>query len=184
MSALKRAELCSRIDTERLCIEPIAGRHAALMFSATQDPAIYTWISLTPAGSATELEVDWNRAASRLLVEHGDEVYLNWAVRRLSDGAWIGKMDADVDARWVATNMGFYFFPPFWRQGYATEAVCALSSHLSRNGIRQQRATVTDGNTISSRVLQRAGFERTRVLPGNDTIRGVIVDDIEYLRGE
>jgi RimJ/RimL family protein N-acetyltransferase len=40
----------------------------------------------------------------------------------------------------------------------------------------------TRGNDASGRVLEHAGFVRSRVLPGNDILRGVPVDDVEYLR--
>jgi RimJ/RimL family protein N-acetyltransferase len=42
-------------------------------------------------------------------------------------------------------------------------------------------ATVTAGNTASERVLQKAGYRFTRVLVGNDVIRGEPMDDREYV---
>ena len=38
------------------------------------------------------------------------------------------------------------------------------------------------GNAASCRVLERAGSVRERVIAGNDTLRGVPVDDVEYVR--
>jgi RimJ/RimL family protein N-acetyltransferase len=179
--ALDGAALNAVIETARLRIEPLAARHAAPMFEGTRHPAIYEWISLAPSTSVEHLEQRWARVAARALVAQ-DVFDLGWAVQRVDDGAWIGKLDAEVQAHGVATNVGYFFFPPFWGRGYATEAVTALSQHLARHGVVEQRATVTLGNDASGRVLERAGFVRERLLPGNDTIRGVLFDDIEYVR--
>ncbi len=179
--ALDGATLGAVLATGRLRIEPLQGRHARLLFDGMQDAAVYEWISIPPPTSLDELEARWTRlardgAASR------ERIDLGWAVQRVEDGAWIGKLDAEIRADAVATNVGYFFFPPFWGCGYASEAVAALSAHLARHGVAEQRAAVTLGNEASCRVLERAGFVRTRVLRANDTLRGVVVDDHEYIR--
>lgn len=107
---------------------------------------------------------------------------LGWAIRRISDGVYVGKCDAQVTANSVATNVGYLLFPAFWRQGYATEAVRAIVAELVRRGTADMHACVTKGNDASERVLSKVGFTRARVLPNNDTIRGVLCDEIEYVR--
>jgi RimJ/RimL family protein N-acetyltransferase len=169
------------ITTARLRLEPLRERHAAPLFEGLRDPAIYEWISLAPSPDLAHLRARWARVA-QLPLAGVDVLDLGWAVQRLSDGQWIGKMDAEVTTRGVATNVGYLFLPPFWRQGYATEAVVALSGHLWRHGVVEQRATVTVGNEASCRVLEHAGFVRERVIVGNDELRGVLVDDVEYVR--
>ena len=169
------------IATPRLRLEPLDGRHAAPLFDGMRDPAIYEWISLPPPTDLEQLRARWSRVALRPLT--GVPVLdFVWAVQRVADGAWIGRVDAEITAPDVATNVGYVIIPAYWRQGYATEAVTALSEHLRHHGAVRQHATVTLGNEASCRVLERAGFVRERVIKGNDTLRGVPVDDLEYVR--
>jgi RimJ/RimL family protein N-acetyltransferase len=177
----RAGELNAAIATDRLVLEPLTAAHADALFEALQDGAIYTWISLEPPASLALLRERWARLESRITPD-GREGRLNWAVRRALDGAYVGKCDVVVDMDDVATNVGYLFFPPFWGSGYAGEALAAIVEHLARHGIVRLLATVTAGNTASMRVLERAGFVRTRVIPDNDVIRGVSYDDIEYVR--
>ena len=179
MHAVARARLGVAIESQRLSIVPLGRQHARVLFSSMQDERIYQWISSSPPPSIEVLEADWQRVADRLLTSH-EVLWLAWAIRRNSDGAWIGKMDTNIETDGVASNVGYLFFPPFWGLGYATEAVRALSAKLLQEGIVEQIATVTHGNVASMRVLEHAGFKQMRILPGNDMIRGVLVDDIEY----
>ena len=171
------------ITTPRLRLEPLDAGHAAPLFDGLRDPAIYEWISLHVSPDLAHLQARWARVAQQPLVGV-DVLDFGWAVQRVADGAWIGKMDAEVTAGGVASNVGYLLLPAYWRQGYATEALAALSDHLQRHGALEQHATVTVGNEASCRVLERAGFVRERVLAGNDTLRGVVVDDLEYVRRE
>ena len=169
------------LTTARLRIEPLNASHAAPMFEAMRDPVLYQWLSMEPSPDLAHLQRRWAWVAGRPLVGV-DVLDFGWAVRRVTDGAWIGKMDAEVTAQGVASNVGYVFLAAYWGQGYATEGVTALSDHLRRHGVVRQRATVTLGNDASCRVLEHAGFERERVIVGNDTVRGVLVDDVEYVR--
>ena len=169
------------ITSERLLIEPLLGSHAELLFEGMSEPRIYRWISALPPLSLELLQQRWSAAENRGANSEG-EIDLNWAVRRSSDGCYIGLLDAEVARNNVATNVGYIVFLPFWNQGYATEALRAVASHLERQGVVEQRALVTLGNDASARVLTKAGFVRTRVIPDNDTIRGEKYDDVEYVR--
>ncbi len=172
--------LSAPIDTERLALEPMGERHAAAFFAPLQDDAVYEWISMDKPESQEALQARWRSIESRIAPD-GLTAWPTWAVRRLADGAYIGRVDAEVDADLVALNVGYYFFPPYWGEGFATEAVAAVTQHFIQQGVRQLIATVTSGNKASTRVLEKAGYQFTRVLAGNDVLRGIAVDDDEYV---
>jgi ribosomal-protein-alanine N-acetyltransferase len=169
------------LETPNLRIEPLEARHAPLLFDGMCEPAVYEWISMERPASVEALAERWARNLPRLR-EAPECFWPAWAVQRKSDGAWIGELDAEVTLEGVATNVGYFFVPASWGRGHASEAVGALCDHLAQHGIVEQRATVTQGNRASERVLERAGFVRTRIIPANDIIRGVAYDDVEFIR--
>lgn len=168
------------IVSQRLVLEPLLGSHAELLFEGLTEPQLYRWISTPIPQSVEVLRRHWIAVGQRG-VGPGGERALQWAARRASDGRYVGKLDADVVGT-VATNVGYIILLPFWNQGYATEAVWALAAYLEGQGISEQRALVTLGNQASARVMRKAGFEQTRIIPDNDTIRGQKHDDVEFVR--
>jgi RimJ/RimL family protein N-acetyltransferase len=173
--------LCTPLDTDRLALEPMGERHADAFFEPLNDDAIYQWISMEKPSSVAWLR-DHLRGIECRMAPDGQTAWPTWAVRRKLDGAYLGRVDAEITLAMEASNVGYYFFPPHWGQGYATEAVQVVTQHLHSQGVHRLVATVTNGNTASERVLQKAGYAFTRVLVGNDVIRGEPMDDREYVR--
>lgn len=174
-------QLCRPLQTLRQQLTPLMGSHADAAFGPMQDDAIYEWISMNKPRTVESLRANWTRLESRLSTD-GADAWPVWAITRRSDGALIGEVDAVVDDNIVCTNLGYYLFPDFWGQGYATEAVRAIADHLVQQGVERLVATVTVGNMASAQVLKKAGFYFARIIPNNDTLRGVLVDDEEYVR--
>jgi RimJ/RimL family protein N-acetyltransferase len=173
--------LSEGLQTTRLVLEPMGERHADAFFEPMHDEALYQWISMDKPLSLESLRAHWRRSEVRIAPD-GKTAWPTWAVRCKETGRFIGRVDAEVDDALVCLNLGYYLFSSDWGQGYATEAVLGATAHLIERGVRRLVATVTVGNHASERVLQKAGYTLTRVLPGNDTIRGVVVDDLEYVR--
>ncbi len=97
-----------------------------------------------------------------------------WHVSRKSDGAGIGmcgllKRDNLPDA-----DLGYAYFPAYWRQGYALEAAAASLRHGAQAlDLRRVLGVVSAGNIASIRVLEKAGmrFERMHALdPGEPEV--------------
>jgi RimJ/RimL family protein N-acetyltransferase len=172
--------LCPPLVTDRLVLEPLGERHADAFFEPLHDDALYQWISNDKPSSVAWLREHWLGIECRLAPDQ-QTAWPTWALRRKSDGVHMGRVDAEITLAMEASNLGYYLFPPHWGQGYATEAVRAVTQHLLSQGVQRLVATVTVGNTASDRVLQKVGYEFTRVIPGNDIIRGEPMDDREYV---
>ncbi|POA97208.1 hypothetical protein C2134_18615 [Chromobacterium sinusclupearum] len=153
MQQLDISAIGTAVLSERLCLEPLQAEHATALFPLFQHPRIYDWISMRRPASIEALAKAWRDLPFKAAGEP-DEYGFGWAVRRLEDGAWLGKMDADVRADGIASNVGYWFAPDYWGQGHASEAVSALAHHLVLHGVYEQRATVTVGNEASIRVLE------------------------------
>lgn len=174
--------LCPTLHTTRLRLEPLTAAHADSAFAPLQDDAIYQWISMQKPRTIESLRENWARLASRMAPD-GLQAWPTWAVCSAAhDGTVIGRVDAVVDRHLAGINFGYYFFPAYWGQGLATEAVQVAADHLLRHGVTHLLATVTVGNAASARVLGKAGFAFQRVIVDNDTLRGILVNDEEYLR--
>ncbi|MES2951216.1 MAG: GNAT family N-acetyltransferase [Pseudomonadota bacterium] len=174
-------QLCSNLETPRLRLQPLMGSHADADFGPMQDDAIYEWISMNKPRSVELLRAHWTGLESRMSPD-GANLWPMWAVTTRDGGALVGCIDADIEDDCMCSNFGYYFFPEFWGRGFATEAVRAAADHLLQQGIHRLVATVTVGNLASGQVLKKAGFSFTRTIPDNDTLRGVLFDDEEYLR--
>lgn len=174
-------QLCANLETPRLQLRPQTGSHADAAFAAMQDDAIYQWISMSKPRDVRLLRESWKRLESRVS-PNGAEAWPIWAVTTREQGTLVGRVDAVIDDDCVCTNFGYYFFPEFWGRGFATEAITAAADHLLLQGVHRLAATVTVGNLASASVLRKAGFSFTRIIPDNDTLRGNLVDDEEYIR--
>jgi len=172
--------MCSSLKSNRLKLEPLGERHADEFFEPLQDDALYRWLSMDRPGSLQWLRDHWRGIESRLSPDQ-QTAWPTWALRRESDGVCVGRVDAEITLALHASNIGYYLFPAFWGQGYATEAVVAVTRYLLGQEVCRLVATVTVGNFASERVLQKAGYRFTRILKGHDVIRGELMDDAEYV---
>jgi RimJ/RimL family protein N-acetyltransferase len=156
--------------------------HAVRLFPAFRDPKLYRWISMRPPDTPEDLVRWWWCSGDNGPGECEGQLNFDWVIMRRDNGTLVGKLDAEFAPSGVVTNLGYIIDRRFWNRRYATEAVAALLEEVERHGFGEQRAYVTQGNMASVRVLERLAFRRKRILRANDTIRGVAVDDIEFIR--
>jgi RimJ/RimL family protein N-acetyltransferase len=94
-----------------------------------------------------------------LFLGHGDERFGFSLVVRQADGLVIGEIGFVGPPRDGAVTIGYAIVPSARRQGYATEAISALSAWaLGEPDVREVRAQTLRDNEPSIRALLLAGF--------------------------
>ncbi|WP_235994255.1 GNAT family N-acetyltransferase [Brucella anthropi] len=78
---------------------------------------------------------------------------------------WGGLYDDPFDPGWGA-ELGYYFHPDVWGQGYASElASAALDEAAQKLRLPKVCAFARPENIVSRRVLEKAGFKSIRFVP-------------------
>jgi ribosomal-protein-alanine N-acetyltransferase len=94
--------------------------------------------------------------------------YAPWTVVSKADGrivGWGGLYNDPFDPGW-GVEVGYFFHPDVWGQGYATELVATcvdIADHVLKLPV--VRAFARPENIGSRRVLEKAGFEVVRHIP-------------------
>jgi RimJ/RimL family protein N-acetyltransferase len=159
----------STIVTGRLLLSPLLIDDAKEMVEVLADPALHEFTGGEP------VTLDELRDRYRSLVRGSGrdiEQWLNWIVRRRSDNAAVGTVQATVmnpdnePVAFVAWTIGVNW----QRHGYATEATVALVEWLADRGVDSIVAHIRPDHGASASVATRAGLR-----PTTDVVDGEVV---------
>lgn len=164
------------LKTKRLLLEPLAEVHQNAFTALMKDPEVVRWCFDLP----TEAEIQ-EQFSARLSTQ-GEPAggWLSFAVLCRKSGDFLGI----IGYRLPDAEVGFLFRRENHGRGIATESLKALQGYAHSTGLEKLRARVTDGNTASSRVLEKCGFSFVRSIGTGVRIAGVTYDDLlfEYPR--
>ncbi len=100
------------------------------------------------------------------VLRHGVREFGFHLVVRREDGLVVGEIGFVGPPRDGAVTIGYAIVPSARRQGYATEAICALAGWaFEQPGVEEIRAQTLPDNEASIRTLLRAGFAEQEPSP-------------------
>jgi RimJ/RimL family protein N-acetyltransferase len=121
----------------------------------------------------SERLLDWTAEASH---------WLTLIIRKKDDGTPMGMHGFLPE--WVPyrqAELGYMMLPQWHGQGFALEATRAVVDYAFKTcGFHKLKATVTQGNLASERLLKRAGFQLEGRLRDNFQLGGEWYDDMKY----
>jgi RimJ/RimL family protein N-acetyltransferase len=148
------------IQTDRLRLDSLRVADAQVLAEVLGDDRLHEFTGGRPP------TVDELRSHYAHLVDGSgrpDEIWLNWVVRRETDGGAIGTVQATVhvrDGRHRA-SVAWIIGTEWQRQGFGSEAARALVDWLTASGADEIVAYVHPDHEASARVAARAGLEST-----------------------
>jgi RimJ/RimL family protein N-acetyltransferase len=152
------------LETARLSLRRLTADDAAFVVALYNEPSFLEHIGDRGVRNVEDARRFLREGPMAMYARHGFGL---WHVARRADGVGIGMCGLLKRDDLSDPDIGYAFFPAFWGQGYAFEAVSATLGHGARAfGLRRVLAVVSPANQGSIRVLEKAGmrFERMHAM--------------------
>ena len=164
--------------SRRLRIEPLRSDHVSKVHASLQDPRIYVYIpEEPPSPQALQDRYDFLKKGRS---PDGKEVWLNWTTFLRDSETPIGTLQATLTPDGQG-SFAYIVFPPYWRQGYASEMTSRMLNHLfSSYPITGLRAEMDTRNHGSVRLVESLGFIHETTTVGADYFKGMSSDEFTY----
>jgi RimJ/RimL family protein N-acetyltransferase len=157
-----------RLRTPRLDLGPLQPADADALVRVLADPALYTFTGGEPPSLAGLRD-----RFARLAVggsSDGTEIWHNWVVRRIGDGAAVGTVQATIADGAPTAEIAWVVGVPWQGLGYASEAAEALVSWLREMGITTITAHIHSDHVASAVVASRAGLRPTNEMEDGERV--------------
>jgi [ribosomal protein S5]-alanine N-acetyltransferase len=143
------------LTTDRFTLQRIEPEDQPFIFEGLSHPQVIPFYGVRyDSLEATKAQMEFYEALER----EGTGQW--WKIVSRQSREALGAIGYDHhQAQHRRAEIGYWLLPRFWKQGIITEAMPALLRYMRRErGIHRIEALVEEGNTASSRLLERMGF--------------------------
>ncbi len=166
-----------QLKTERLILRRHCPEDAEILYqNFGTDPEMFKYSGWNPYATMEMAE----ETVGEFIDNYEDEHFYGWAVEH--EGRLIGTVGAyDFDPETGSIEMGCSIERKSWGKGFASEAIMAVITYLTEHeNIQCVKAWCAADNIGSSRIMEKAGMERTSIDPEALEINGCKYDKFNY----
>ena len=167
--------LSPKLETERLILRRYKESDIDAIYEIITDERLTKYIKYPILTKEEELE-----CIKKWIAEADESKYERWVIERKSDSTIVGNIDVNtVVKKHNYCNVGYTIRYDYWGNGYASEALKAVSVHLlDDSGYYLVECSCNELNKQSSKVMLKAGFKKdgyiaNRRLNNDGTYSGV-----------
>ena len=169
--------LSPTIETERLILRRYKESDIDAIYEIITDKRLTEYISYPPYTKEEELECikAWIKMAD-------DNKKEKWVIELKSTNEVVGNIDVNtINEKNNYCNVGYTIRYNYWGNGYASEALKAVSEHLLNNsGYYLVECSCNERNIASSKVMIKAGFKKDGYIANRRKNKDNTYSGIEY----
>ena len=169
--------LSPKIETERLILRRYKETDIDALYEIITDSRLTTFIRFPDLSKEEELEY-----IKKCISEADESKNEKWIIERKSDGEVLGTIDVNtVVKKHNYCNVGYAIRYDYWGNGYATEALKAVSEHLLNDiGYHLVECSCNELNKQSSRVMEKADFKKDGYIANRRLNKDGSYSGVEY----
>lgn len=169
--------LSPKIETERLVLRRYVESDIDMQYSVLIDERLHKYIRFPNLTKDEELECIKEWIANADIDEHE-----KWVIELKKSKKVIGNISVnDINTKNNYCNVGYVIMFDYWGNGYASEALKAVSDYLLND--RQYyliECSCNELNTQSSKVMLKAGFKKDGYIANRRLNKDGTYSGIEY----
>ena len=169
--------LSPTITTDRLILRRYKETDIDAIYDIITDNRLSKYIKFPDLTKEQELECikEWIKDAD-------ESKYEKWVIERKSDNAIVGNIDVNtVVKKHNYCNVGYTIRYDYWGNGYASEALKAVSDHLLNDiGYHLVECSCNELNIQSSKVMLKAGFKKDGYIANRRLNKDGTYSGVEY----
>ena len=169
--------LSPKLETERLILRRYKESDIDMQYETLIDERLHKYIKFPDLTIEEELEYikEW---ISNVEVDKHEK----WAIELKENNKPIGNISVnDINTKNNYCNVGYVILYKYWGNGYAAEALKAVSNHLlNDSGYYLVECSCNELNKQSSRVMEKAGFKKDGYIANRRLNKDGTYSGVEY----
>ena len=168
--------LSPRMETDRLILRRYDESDLDAFYEIIHDDRLQKYIPFPNLTKEQELEY-----IRDCLKDVETDKCEKWSIVLKDNNETIGNISVNtVSKKHNYCDVGYVIRYDYWGNGYAAEALKIVSDYLLESGYYLVECTCNELNTQSSRVMQKAGFNRDGCIPNRRLNKDGTYSGVEY----
>ena len=169
--------LSPKIETERLILRRYKETDIDAIYEIITDDRLATYLNFPKLTKEEELE-----NIKIWIAEADEDKKEKWVIERKTDGVVVGNINVNsITKKHNYCNVGYIIRYDYWGNGYATEALKAVTDHLLNNsGYYLVECSCNELNKQSIKVMLNAGFKKDGYIANRRLNKDGTYSGVEY----